>query len=338
MRRCSMDGDRRSLLADIAGLSRSGTEASGESEVPYFLKLDQTPIKHRYYEAVRRSIAALHLRHLEGHGGDGLFVTGQSGSGKSFLVKTYAAMFPATDDPAGRCMPVLTAEAPSRPTVATMVAQLLKAIGVPKARRGSKEWDETERLLGLIEELGVEIIILDEVNNFHDHAGESVLSEFTDWVKFIRNSTDLPIVLVGLPRSESTILKNMQLRRRFSGGVTLAPFTRDSGVSWREFRAVLQTLHRRTPLEAVQYSNQLLARRFYYASAGLMDYPYKIINKAIAIAHPVGAAITVDTLAAAFVAGVWKDCPEDINPFLTAPKKLRLLTQPGEPFAGWDHT
>ena len=331
-----MDGDRRSQLAEIAGLGRSATEASDESEVPYFLKLDQTPIKHRSYEAVRRSMAVLHLRHLEGHGGEGLFVTGQSGSGKSFLVKTYAGMFPATDDHTGRRMPVLAAEAPSRPTVATMAAQLLKAIGVPSRRRGSKEWDETDRLLDLIGELGVEIIILDEVNNFHDHAGQSVLSEFTDWVKYLRNRTDLPIVLVGLPRSTSIILRNMQLRRRFSGGVTLAPFTRDCKASWLEFRAVLKTLHRRTPLEAVQYSDQLLARRFYYASAGLIDYLYKIINKAIEIAHPAGATITVDTLAAAFVAGVWKGCPVEINPFLTAPENLRLLLQPKEPFDDWD--
>jgi len=69
---CSMDGDRRSLLADIAGLSRSGTGGVRESEVPYFLKLDQTPIKHRSYGGgAQQSIAALHLRHLEGHGGDG---------------------------------------------------------------------------------------------------------------------------------------------------------------------------------------------------------------------------------------------------------------------------
>jgi type II secretory pathway predicted ATPase ExeA len=333
-----MDGDRRSLLADIAGLSRRATEATDESEVPYFLKLDQTPIKHRSYEAVRRGIAALHLRHLEGHGGDGLFVTGQSGSGKSFLVKTYAAMFPATDDRTGRCMPLLLAKAPPRPTVATMVAQLLKAIGVPRARRGSKEWDETDRLLDLIYELGVEIIILDEVNNFHDHAGQSVLSEFTDWVKSLLDDTGLPIVLVGLPRSSSVILKNMQLRRRFSGGVTLAPFTTDSKASWREFRAVLKTLHHRTPLKAVQYSDQLLARRFYFASSGLMSYPYKIINKAIEIANPAGASITVDTLAEGFVKGVWSDCPVELNPFLTAPENLRLLSQPKEPFDDWDHT
>jgi hypothetical protein len=333
-----MDGDRRSLLADMAGLCCRGDDDPAQAESPYFLTLDKSPIKHRSYEAVLGSIAALHLRYVEGHGGEGLFVTGQSGSGKSFLVKTYAAMFPATDDCTGRCMPVLVAKAPPRPTVATMGAQLLKAIGVPRARRGSKEWDETDRLLYLINELGVEIIILDEVNNLHDHAGQSVLSEFTDWVKSLLDDTGLPVVLVGLPRSTSIILQNMQLRRRFSGGVTLAPFARDSGASWREFRAVLKTLHRRTPLEAVQYFDQLTARRFYYASAGLFDYLYKIINKAIEIAHPAGASITVDTLAKGFVKGVWKDCPEDINPFLTPPENLRLLTQPGEPFAGWDYS
>lgn len=333
-----MEFERRVELAHLAGLASGAIEEPAEAQSSYFLRLNSSPIAHSAYEAVRKRVAALHLRRLEGHEGGGMLVTGQSGSGKSFLAETYAAMFPPEEGPTRQCIPVLLAEVPSRPTVATVVAELLRAIGAPDARRGSTEWRETDRLLNFIAELGTQIILLDEVNNFYDHAGEKVLTEFTDWVKYVQKKSHLPVVMFGLPRSTGVLLRNMQLRRRFFGRMSLAPFSTKSKASWLEFRAVLGTLHARTPIDAVDYSEQLLARRFYYASAGLMDYLYKMINKALEIARRDGAAISVATLAEAFATDVWDGCPADRNPFLVPVKQLRLLTQPGEPFDDWDYS
>lgn len=336
MRRCSMDGDRRSQLATLAGLSRSTVEDHAGSESPYFPTLPPTPIPHRSYQTVLKRVAALHLRHHEGHKGGGMLVTGQSGSGKSFLCKTYAGMFPPEEGPTGTRVPVLYAEAPPHPTIASMPAVFLHALGATAARGGSTEQKETDRLVHFLAELGTEMILLDEVNNLHDHAGRSVLAAVTDWIKSLQSRTDVAVVMFGLPRSTSVVLRNMQLRRRFFGRMSLAPFSMNSAQSWGEFRSVLQVLHHRTPVEAVQYSQQLLARRFFYASSGLMDYLHKIINKAIEVAVRDGGPISEATLAEAFATDVWDGCPDEQNPFLTAPKNLRLLTQPGEPFDDWD--
>ena len=333
-----MEPERRVELAYLAGLAHGATEDTAQSKSTYFQKLNSSPIPHRTYNAVIKRVAALHLRRLEGHQGGGMLVTGQSGSGKSFLAETYAATFTPEAGLTRQCVPVLVAEVPSRPTVATVVAELLRAIGAPNARGGATEWRETDRLLHFIRELGTEIILLDEVNNFHDHAGQKVLTEFTDWVKYLQKKCHLPIVMFGLPRSTSVILRNMQLRRRFFGRMSLAAFSTKPAASWREFRSVLTTLCDRTPVAAVEYSDQLLARRFYYASSGLMDYLYKIINKALEIALRDGQGISQATLAEAFATDVWDNCPADRNPFLIPVVKLRLLTQPGEPFDDWDYS
>ena len=68
-----------------------------------------------------------------------MLVTGQSGSGKRFLVKTYAAMFPATDDRTGRCVPVLYAEAPPHLRSRPWWQSLFQALAGPAARGGSTE-------------------------------------------------------------------------------------------------------------------------------------------------------------------------------------------------------
>lgn len=333
-----MASERWVELAHLAGLAPGAAEDIVEAESTHFPRLNSSPIPHDAYKAVLKRIAALHFRRLEGHKGGGMLVTGQSGSGKSFLAETYAAKFKPAAEPTRQCVPVLLAEVPSRPTVATVVAELLRGIGAPDAPRGATEWRETDRLLHFIAMLGTEIILLDEVNNFHDHAGQKVLTEFTDWVKYLQKKSHLPIVMFGLPRSTSVILRNMQLRRRFFGRMSLAPFSKGSAASWREFRAVLKTLHYRTPIDAVDYSDQLLARRFFFASSGLMDYLYKVINKALEIAVQKRTAISIATLAEAFATDVWDGCPAEQNPFLIEVEKLRLLTQPGEPFDDWDHS
>ena len=72
--------------------------------------------------------------------------------------------------------------------------------------------------------------------------------------------------------------------------------------SWREFRAVLQALHHRTPVEAVEVLDQLLARRFFYASP-VDGLPVQDHQQGDRGRGPDGAAITVATLATAFVDG-----------------------------------
>jgi len=333
-----MDDNKRESLADWAGIRPLDAEDLGGHQRSYIQSLSREPIQHSSYKAVLKRVAGLHLRSLEGHLGGGILVTGQSGSGKSFFQESYSKAFLVPEDPTRQLVPVLLAEVPPRPTVASVVAELLGKLGVPPAPKGTTEDKETKRLLHFTKKLGTEIVFLDEINNFHDHAGPKVLSEFTDWLKAFHDKSRLPLVLFGLPRSRSIILKNMQLRRRFVGHVSLSPLKKAPKGSWFEFRSVLRELHSRTPIPAVKYWDQLLARRFYFASAGLMDYLIKIVEGAIEIGHAKRSTVSEDTLARAFSTKVWIGCPDDMNPFTTEKRNLRLLTRHGEPFDDWDNT
>lgn len=79
-----------------------------------------------------------------------------------------------------------------------------------------------------------------------------------------------------------------------------------------------------------------MARRFYYASCGLIDYVVKVIDDAVSRGGSgAGGAVTQEDLAQAFVRSVWREAPASLNPFVEG-ASLRMLKGPGEPFDIWD--
>ena len=325
---------RHAMLRSLAGASPSPAP-SGNVDSPSSSFIDSTPIRHRAYDQCERTIAALHRRRVEtGIGGCASFV-GPSGSGKTMLQKRHvAACNPQADN--RDTMRVLRAVVPSKPTVKNVVTELLHASGHPSYVANESESLKTIRLLSLMKDRGTEVVMLDEMTNVHDQANDNVEHELTDWLKNFIDSTRCLVVLCGLPRIDRLLRRNNQLRRRISRRTEMLALNMKSEENWTEVRDVLRELHRRTTARAIPFDGQILARRFYFASAGLMDYLVRIATSAADIARAGDTTIDVNVLAEAFVEQVWPDCPEEINPFLVAnPDELRMLDADGEPFAGW---
>lgn len=233
-------------------------------------------------------------------------------------------------------MPILRAVIPSKPTVKSVVTELLHAANHPAYAIKESEALKTIRLMALMKEQGTEVVMLDEMNNVHDQANDNVEHELTDWLKNFIDSSGCLVVLCGLPRIDRLLRRNNQLRRRISRKTVMSELCMGPEENWREFREVLRELHTRTPIQAVRFDEQIIARRFYIASAGLMDYLIRIVNAAVQIACKNGGSIDVAVLAEAFVEQVWPDCPAGLNPFLIRdPDELRMLTEAGEPYADW---
>jgi type II secretory pathway predicted ATPase ExeA len=298
---------------------------------------DRTPIVHSSFRRVLESMARLHSRHRHTGVGGGMLVTGQSGSGKSLVRKCYAKHFPPIRTAERDLMPVLQAVTPSKPTVKNLVIELLRQIGDPVYANSGPESAKTTRLLQFLRDHRTEIILIDEFNHFPDHANRAAL-EVTDWLKNLHDACGLPIVLFGLPRSAVIVRQNNQMRRRFARTVSTTPFSADTKPDWLEFLSVLSTLHDRSPVGTVAFHEPDMATRFFFASAGLMDFLVRIVSGAIEKSRASGASITQETLAQAFRDEVWSAAPDDLNPFIAPVNDLRPLTASGEPFEQWDTT
>lgn len=323
-------------MGAIELLHRLAAKSATETVNPYAdFTITSHIIEHPVFVDATRQIALLHLRKKQAGVFGGLLITGQSGSGKSTLARSYQEYFPRDESGDRTIIPVLTVAVPESPTVKSLAEAVLIALGDPNAAKGTKE-EKTHRVKHYLKECKVELIIFDEFHHFLDGGRFSQALNVTDWLKLLMDDAAIPIVLLGLPRSIQVLRLNPQLRRRFSSPFYLRPFSFGSRLRQLEFRGFLKKVHSSLPLECPPLHEANLAKKFYFASHGLVDYIARIIDRAVWIAGDIGApGLSEKLLAESFRETVWRDAPDNLNPF--EPKaSLRYLDKPGEPFQAWE--
>lgn len=317
-------------------LHRLAAKSATDTINPYAnFTITSCVIEHPVFVDATRKIAFLHLRKKEAGVLGGLLITGESGSGKSTLSSSYQEYFPRDDTGDRTVIPVLMVSVPESPSVKSLAEAVLIALGDPNAAKGTKE-EKTNRAKHYLKECKVELILIDEFHHFLDGGRLSQALSVTDWLKLLMDDTAIPIVLLGLPRSIQVLRLNPQLRRRFSSPFYLRPFSFGSKFRQLEFRGFLKKVHATLPLECPPLHEANLAKKFYFASHGLVDYVARIVDRAVWIAGETRApGLSESILAESFRDTVWRDAPDGLNPF-EPNATLRYLDKPGEPFQGWE--
>lgn len=142
-------------------------------------------------------------------------ITGESGSGKSELVKRYAAKYPRKELEEYTHIPVLYVQLRSPQTAKAFTQQILVAIGDPQGGSGVKSKERGfELIANYCRHCSVEMIILDEVQTVIQNRSPGVIGSISDWFKDLMNYTAVPVVLVGMPWCLGFIKDNDQLDTR----------------------------------------------------------------------------------------------------------------------------
>lgn len=247
-----------------------------------------------------------------------LLVVGETGMGKSTLIKDYIAKNPRAVTTETTTVPVLSASIPAPATMKGMATELLTKLGDPLAERGTLN-QQTWRLRRLLETCRVEMIILDEFNHFIDRDSDKVLRSVADWLKVLIDTTGIPMVLVGTPNSRSVLNANEQLRRRFGTHERLEPFTW-AGDGKQQFCRFLMEVDSRLPLpERSHLDDETMADRFFRASHGSIASVMKLVRKATHIALDKGLPRLDTGLLSSVFAEDLLDPGNMPNPFLDAP-------------------
>lgn len=173
-----------------------------------------------------------------------LFLKGETGAGKTTILKSYAQNYPKSETSDGTIVPILEVTIPSPATVKSVVTKLLWELGDPAYDKGTIS-NQTIRLIGLIKDCRVSMVFLDEFQHFIDRDSAKVLKTVSDWLKNLILDTKVPVILIGLPEAEIVFQFNSQLSRRFANRHNLSPFSwEDSG---REFRTFLHAVEHSYP-------------------------------------------------------------------------------------------
>ncbi|MBI3583198.1 MAG: TniB family NTP-binding protein [Nitrospinae bacterium] len=230
-----------------------------------------------------------------------ILITGPSGAGKTTISRHYVSQFPRQTSEEGTIIPVLFSTISVPATVKNVASGLLYSMGDPMAHKGTT-YNKTLRLYKLIKYCAVKLIILDEFQHFIDRDSDKVLQVVSDWLKVLLDETNIPMILIGMPKSVEILLANEQLQRRFSTRKELSPFSYKTPEQQDDFRKFLKILESKLPLMEQSYLYAAdTSFRFFFATNGIISKVMKIVRKATVLAlEQKLEKLTMDILAQAY--------------------------------------
>ncbi len=269
-------------------------------------------------ETALKAIKECHTHTKVSNEAEGLLIQGDTGAGKTTIIRLYAKTFPRTYTDDGTIVPVLCASVPVPATCKSLVTTLLSAIGDPAAEKGTQV-SQTHRLKRYMEGCKVELLILDEFQHFQDRDSHKILKTVSDWLKVLMDQTNVPIVLAGLPYSH-TILDaagNEQLQRRFAIRIDLEPFGYKTSRERQDFRRFLSVIDDKLPLaEKSDLADPGTALCIYEATNGVVAHVMKLVRRATVIALESNSErLTMDILSQAYEQRLAANDPSKRNPF-----------------------
>ncbi|MDR7270664.1 energy-coupling factor transporter ATP-binding protein EcfA2 [Pelomonas saccharophila] len=262
-----------------------------------------------------------------------LVVVGESGTGKSTLCRWLAAAYPMQRLTERNVVPVLVVAVPAAATIASMAEAILTSLGDPAPNRGTIS-EKARRIVKLVHGCKVEIILIDEAQHISDRGQSHTHYMVADWLKVLIDGMGVPTVFLGLPRVETLIQANEQLRRRFSNRLRLSLGQDESRTVREECLELFQSLGQSLPLRlsAEPFPLDDLGVRLYYASDGRIAHIKKLLGGALRLAIEEGHdAIEPFLLERVFTNEVWWEGVGALNPFNEA-FTHRRLDRAGEPF------
>ena len=276
-------------------------------------------VPHAKFRGVMEECEAIHGLSRKVDRPGCLVIYGHSRSGKTTLCEEFAAARPPIREPYAKDrVRVLTVTAPPFPTVKGLAEQFLWALGDPHWYRGTLA-QMRRRILKLLNECEVEIVFLDETQNFVDMTG--LVTEFavTIFLMQLIDEVNVPFVALGLERCCNMFRGNEMLRGRFKTHVQLGQYDFDRSEDQREWMRFIEGFAHKLPVKYMpDFSNAKLARKMWYASLGLPGHAANIFAEATDIVirkTDTKDTLTMGVLSTAFRRTAWQEMTELANPF-----------------------
>lgn len=218
---------------------------------------------------------------IDGAEPEGAIILGNTGSGKSTLLKHYLKKTYEEGNDECSQLKVLYVEIEHRTSTKKVISKMLKRLGSKNWKSGN-ESIQYEELKTLLWQLGVELIIIDEINNLLPRSAGNVAMSVCDFFKMLINEAKIPLVLAGTEEAKKVILKNKELANRLNAVHYMQYFSLATPGSKTDFfKQYMGCIEQAIPVESTCLTTSGMLKRFYIASGGQPRLISKIVSSTL---------------------------------------------------------
>jgi len=280
----------------------------------------------RFLEA-RDDIQRTHA--MSGVEGIGMLLMGIPGLGKSSILESYIKTHREGRDDLESLErskePIILVSVPAEPTLKTLVQEILLASDYEGSIKGTVG-ELKQKLNELIQERGVELLILDEFQHFLRDQAKSNTRGVVNHIKLMMDKHKLAVVMAGTPAGYQSIAQHDELYQRFAQRQTrLIPFQINSKEGLHAFGSYLRAVTKFLQLQGVQLTplaNKEMMLRVYVATKGIPRLIAGLIKMALESAKQ-GEVITLQDLANGFSKTSMNPELKNFNPFLASYERVQ---------------
>ncbi|KZY75819.1 hypothetical protein A3740_13640 [Oleiphilus sp. HI0068] len=209
---------------------------------------------------------------------DNVMLVGNSGVGKSHLIKAYCRAHQPYDEKERTVVPVVRVSLTGKTTHLQCVREILEALGDEYAGKGNAR-ECIKRLYKYLRNNGVQLVFIDEAHNTLNKSGHNSAVAMT--LKGINNNTSASIVLAG---TEDVLdyREDQELKRRFQRVIRFTELGYKSETEVKDFKKLLLELSKALPVEnAGELVESCWVSRIFLVTKGNPDFVYKLLIDSI---------------------------------------------------------
>lgn len=268
-----------------------------------------------------------------------MFVSGQTGSGKSRLAAFVCEELNSTiDQPQDRTLKrSIIVALPVLLTEKQFAIQVLRALGAPNPTKGNYR-ELLFKIQTLFRECRVETVFIEDFHNMALATKFVGAARVSNVICDLIDTTATLFVILGDKRSDEIFIQVPPLRRRTPTKVALPYFalTKDLG-ELTTFKKLLVEIDKWLPLaETSELERKENAHAIFLATSGIFSHLVQLLD--LAWPHALGAGrehLTTGDLKTAF-GTLYGDIEERSNPFSQDFVSVDRLDGPGQPFDRWE--
>ncbi|WP_084360691.1 TniB family NTP-binding protein [Hydrogenophaga palleronii] len=245
------------------------------------MAIQSRELPHAYFE---EHMNELHMRiqdALEGNPPSCDMVVGPSRVGKSMLADALVRNYPESAKDGIRQVPVLKVRTPSPASPRVLPRSVLVALKAPVPASMASTALMYERMARQLKTAGTRVILFDEASQIVDVGTRMSPRAAGDWFKQLLDALDISVVLLGVPRLESLLKSNEQLRLRSGAVMRFNPYSWEDIAERRQFVACTRayvTMFEETGSRFL-FDHEALVRNTYLLSGGLIGIVTKFMAR-----------------------------------------------------------